>query len=117
MKKSSAVIMMFSLLFVPLVGVAVKKRRRRMKKSAVVGMMFCLLVVLLAVITTMQNASAESLSSSLGVVTYPSKGQSAQQQNKDEGRMLCLGKEADRNRPGCGGEYSYSGFRPGSGRW
>jgi hypothetical protein len=93
MRKGSVIIMMFSILFVPLIGVAVKKRRRRMKKSAVVSMMFCLLVVLPAVIAMMQDASAESLSSSLGVVTYPAKGQSAEQQDKDEGQCYAWAKK------------------------
>jgi len=93
MRKSSLVIMMFGLLFVPLVGVAVNKRRRRMKKSAVVSMMVCLLVVLPALIIAAQDASAESLSSSLGVVTYPAKGQSAEQQDKDEGQCYAWAKK------------------------
>jgi len=86
-------IMMFSLLFVPLVGVAFKKRRRRMKKSAVISLMLCFLIVLPAVITTMENALAESLSSSLGLVTYPAKGQSAEQQDKDESQCYAWAKD------------------------
>ena len=43
-----------------------------MKKSVVVSMLFSLVIVLLAVITTMGDASAQSLSSSLGVAPYPS---------------------------------------------
>ena len=85
--------MMFSLLFVPLVGVAFKKRRRRMKKSAVISLMLCFLIVLPAVITTMENALAESLSSSLGLVTYPAKGQSAEQQDKDESQCYAWAKD------------------------
>ena len=64
-----------------------------MKKIAVVSMMFSLLIVLLAVITLMGNASAASVSSSLGVVAYPSKGQSAEQQNKDEGECFAWAKQ------------------------
>jgi len=64
-----------------------------MEKSAVVSMMFGLLIFLLAVITVMGNASAASVSSSLGVVAYPSKGQSAQQQNKDEGECFAWAKQ------------------------
>ena len=66
-----------------------------MKKSAAVIMMVCFLVVLLAVITVGGNAWAQSqsLSSSLGVVTYPSKGQSDQQQNKDEGECYAWAKQ------------------------
>ena len=64
-----------------------------MKKTAVVSMTFGLLIVLLSVVTAMGEASAESLSSSLGVVTYPSKGQSDQQQNKDEGECYAWAKQ------------------------
>ena len=64
-----------------------------MKKSAVINIMFSLLMVLLAVLIVTGNASAESLSSSLGVVTYPSKGQSDQQQNKDEGECYAWAKK------------------------
>ena len=64
-----------------------------MKKSVVVGVMFSLLIVLLAVITLAGDASAQSLSSSLGVMTYPAKGQSAEQQNKDEGECYAWAKQ------------------------
>jgi len=64
-----------------------------MKKSAAVSMMFSLLIVLLAVIMTTGNVSAQSLSSSLGMVTYPSKGQSAQQQGRDEGECYSWAKQ------------------------
>jgi hypothetical protein len=64
-----------------------------MKKRAVVGIMSNLLIVLLAVIALTGNTSAESLSSSLGVVTYPAKGQSAQQQSKDEGNCYAWAKQ------------------------
>jgi hypothetical protein len=59
-----------------------------MKKSAVVSLMFSLLIVLLAVVTMMGDALAQSLSSSLGLAPYPSKGQSAEQQSKDEGECF-----------------------------
>ena len=55
-----------------------------MKENTVISMMLSLLIVLLAVIAVIGDASAQSLSSNLGLVTYPSKGQSAQQQDKDE---------------------------------
>ena len=45
-----------------------------MKKSAVVSIMFSLVIVLLAVITVTGNASAQSVSSSLGLVTVPLEG-------------------------------------------
>ncbi|HXX53239.1 MAG TPA: glycine zipper domain-containing protein [Thermodesulfovibrionales bacterium] len=64
-----------------------------MKKSAVVSMMFCLLIVLFMVITVTGNAAAQSLSSSLGLAPYPSKGQSAQQQGKDEGECYAWAKQ------------------------
>ena len=64
-----------------------------MKKSTVVSMMFSLVIVMLVIVTTMGNASAQSLSSSLGVVAYPSKGQSAQQQSKDEGECFAWAKQ------------------------
>ena len=60
-----------------------------MRRSAVVSMTVSLLIVLLWVIAAMGEASAESLSSSLGLVAYPSKGQSSKQQSKDEGE--CFG--------------------------
>ena len=60
-----------------------------MKKSTVVSVMCSLLVGMLCVILARENASAESISSSLGVAAYPSKGQSSQQQSKDEGE--CFG--------------------------
>jgi hypothetical protein len=64
-----------------------------MKKSIVAIMMFGLVIVLLAVITMAGNASAQSLSSSLGVMTYPSKGQSSTQQSKDEGQCFAWAKQ------------------------
>jgi hypothetical protein len=50
-------------------------------------------IVLLAVTIIMENAEAQSLSSSLGVVMYPSKGQSGTQQNKDEGECFAWAKQ------------------------
>jgi hypothetical protein len=64
-----------------------------MNKSTVVRMMFCLVISLLTIIAVMGDASAQSLSSSLGVVTYPSKGQTADQQNKDEGECFAWAKD------------------------
>jgi hypothetical protein len=72
---------------------AVKKGRIHMKKSAVVIMMFSLLIVLLAVIIVKGDALGQSLSSSLGLAPYPSKGQSAQQQSKDEGECFAWAKQ------------------------
>ena len=64
-----------------------------MKKSTHCSAIFSLLIILLAVITVMGDVSAQSMSSSLGVVTYPSKGQSDQQQNKDEGECYAWAKK------------------------
>ena len=64
-----------------------------MKRSTVFSMRFSLAIVLLVIITIMGDASAQSLSSSLGVVAYPSKGQSAQQQSKDEGECFAWAKQ------------------------
>ena len=64
-----------------------------MRKSIVISRMFSLLIVLLAVITMTGNASAQSLSSSLGVIIYPSKGQPPAQQNGDEGQCYAWAKQ------------------------
>lgn len=64
-----------------------------MKKSGAVSKMFGLLTILFAVSTMLGNASAQSLSSSLGVVVYPSKGQSSTQQGKDEGECFGWAKQ------------------------
>ena len=60
-----------------------------MRRSAVVSMTVSLLILLLWVIAATGEASAESLSSSLGLAAYPSKGQSSKQQSKDESE--CFG--------------------------
>ena len=64
-----------------------------MKKCEVIIIMAGLTAVLFVGMTVPDNASAQSLSSSLGVVTYPSKGQSAQQQSKDEGECYAWAKQ------------------------
>lgn len=64
-----------------------------MKKSDIVRSMFTMALVLLAVITVMGVASAQSLSSSLGLVTYPAKGQPAPQQSADEGECFGWAKQ------------------------
>jgi len=51
------------------------------------------LAVLVAMVTMTGAASAQSLSSSLGLVTYPSKGQSGQQQSKDENECYGWAKQ------------------------
>jgi hypothetical protein len=64
-----------------------------MKKTAVIITILCFLIILSAVATVTENAFAQSLSSSLGVAAYPSKGQSADQQNKDEGECFAWAKQ------------------------
>lgn len=64
-----------------------------MRKIAVFSIMYSLVIALLAVITVVGNASAQSLSSSLGLAPYPSKGQSAQQQSNDEGECFAWAKQ------------------------
>jgi hypothetical protein len=64
-----------------------------MKKSGLFSIMFSVLIVLLAVIIMTGDALAQSVSSSLGLAPYPSKGQSAQQQNKDEGECFAWAKQ------------------------
>ena len=51
------------------------------------------MVVLLAVVAAAGTASGQSISSSLGIAPYPAKGQSAQQQNKDEGECYAWAKQ------------------------
>jgi Glycine zipper len=52
------------------------------------------LSVLIALISFAWYADAQqSISSSIGVIVYPSKGQSAQQQNKDEGECYAWAKQ------------------------
>lgn len=55
-----------------------------MRGNAVEKMLFSLMIMLLAGVAVIGEASAQSLSSNLGLVTYPSKGQSGQQQDRDE---------------------------------
>jgi hypothetical protein len=63
-----------------------------MKQSIMIGL---LAVGILVCVTMMVhgNAAAQSISSSLGVVPYPSKGQSPAQQNKDEGECYAWAKQ------------------------
>jgi hypothetical protein len=69
------------------------KEERAMKQKGigrliVVAMMACLIMIVPG------SASAQqSISSSLGVVPYPSKGQSQAQQNKDEGECYAWAKQ------------------------
>ncbi len=51
------------------------------------------MIVLLAVIASVGSVSAQSLSSSLGLVPYPAKGQSPQQQSSDEGECFTWAKQ------------------------
>jgi hypothetical protein len=68
-------------------------KENRMKKIPIVGTTFSILIVLFAITLMIENAFAQSLSSSLGVVAYPSKGQSAEQQSKDEGECFAWAKQ------------------------
>ena len=64
-----------------------------MKRCGVINIAAILAAILFAGMTVPDNAVAQSLSSSLGVITYPAKGQSAQQQNKDEGECYAWAKQ------------------------
>jgi hypothetical protein len=64
-----------------------------MKNRTVVIMVVGLFIFLFAVIAAMRDASAQSVSSSLGLAPYPAKGQSAQQQGKDEGECYAWAKQ------------------------
>jgi hypothetical protein len=59
----------------------------------VIVSVMCLLMAVCALSGVHGDASAQSLSSSLGVVPYPSKGQSPQQQTKDEGECFAWAKQ------------------------
>ena len=61
--------------------------------NKVIVSLLCLAMVVCAVLVVHNDASAQSISSSLGVVPYPSKGQSAQQQSKDEGECYAWAKQ------------------------
>ena len=59
----------------------------------VIVIVMCLVMAVCTWSGVQGNASAQSLSSSLGVVPYPSKGQSPQQQTKDEGECFTWAKQ------------------------
>lgn len=61
--------------------------------NKVIVSLLCLAMVVSAILVVHNDASAQSISSSLGVVPYPSKGQSAQQQSKDEGECYAWAKQ------------------------
>lgn len=61
--------------------------------NKVIVSVLCLTMVVCVVSMVHSDASAQSISTSLGVVPYPSKGQSAQQQNKDEGECYAWAKQ------------------------
>lgn len=61
--------------------------KRRIIGGLVVAMIACVIMV------THGSVAAQSISSSLGVVPYPSKGQSQAQQNKDEGECYAWAKQ------------------------
>ncbi len=64
-----------------------------MKRSTVARGIFFLLAVLLVIAAAAEISTAGSLASSLGVAPYPSKGQSAQKQNQDEGECFAWAKQ------------------------
>lgn len=64
-----------------------------MKRCGVISIMASLVIVLFASMAVPDNVLAQSLSSALGLVTYPAKGQSAQQQGKDEGDCYAWAKQ------------------------
>ncbi len=64
-----------------------------MKRNVMGGL---IVIALMACLITMGHSSAyaqNSISSSLGLVPYPSKGQSPAQQNKDEGECYAWAKQ------------------------
>jgi len=56
-------------------------------------MVLCLAALLMGGLADAQQPSGGSISASLGVVPYPSKGQSASQQNRDEGECYAWAKK------------------------
>ncbi len=63
-----------------------------MKKN-IRNMIMVVTVPVCMIITGYTSVFAQSISSSLGVVPYPSKGQSASKQNKDEGECYAWAKQ------------------------
>lgn len=61
--------------------------------------LLCLAMAVCGIAMAHNDATAQSISSSLGVVPYPSKGQSAQQQSKDEGECYAWAKQQTRIDP------------------
>ena len=61
--------------------------------NKVIVSLLCLAMAVCGIALAHNDASAQSISSSLGVVPYPSKGQSAQQQSKDEGECYAWAKQ------------------------
>ena len=59
----------------------------------VIVSVMCLVMVVCTLSGVHGDASAQSLSSSLGVVPYPSKGQPSSQQTKDEGECFAWAKQ------------------------
>ena len=63
-------------------------------KQKVIGRLIVLAVMACLIMVVHSSVSAQqSISSSLGVVPYPSKGQSSAQQNKDEGECYAWAKQ------------------------
>lgn len=64
-----------------------------MKKRAACRMTVPLVIALIGVITATGSVFAQSLSSSLGLVPYPAKGQAPEQQSADEGECFTWAKQ------------------------
>ena len=62
-------------------------------KRKIIGPLLVVAIVACVIIVAHGSAAAQSISSSLGVVPYPSKGQSPSQQNKDEGECYAWAKQ------------------------
>ena len=64
-----------------------------MKQEVINGLMVVALVTFMIMVVHGSSFAQQSISSSLGVVPYPSKGQSPAQQNKDEGACYAWAKQ------------------------
>ena len=62
-------------------------------KQKTIGRLLVIAMVVCVLVAAYGMLSAQSISSSLGVVPYPSKGQSPAQQNKDEGECYAWAKQ------------------------
>ncbi len=78
-------------------GEGTMKRRRwkmsMMKKAPVLVLVFLMAMLFGPTITEQARAAGNSISSSLGVMPYPTKGQNPSQQNQDEGECYAWAKQ------------------------